>query len=194
MNDVLRELLRRNFADVAGAVLYATIPLREALLNELLTSRSGLRIQIHRDNRLAITYQFAPEPSNADAPSPSASAGSIGQTGFGLKTYARRSANALLSKLTVDLILDRVMDVHERKVRFKVSALGALAMVFMKAFRRDIRDWVTPSGEWFSVDLERFAAVNRHRELLEHVQSVEFETAEGTLLVKFRVHVRGSGV
>jgi hypothetical protein len=191
MTGLWARLINRNFTDLSGAVLDGTIPIREALVNEVIGDRSGLRIRIHPENRVALTYQFPAEPSERPAP--------VQARGFGgflrntLTHYVTAAANALLSILTVNVTLNRTLDVDQLKLKFKVSALGTFAMIFAKSFGIDINEWISQCGEWFCLDLKRFEAVDRHRELVRHIQSVEFQTVEGTLFIDVRVHVQESG-
>lgn len=157
------------FADLKGAFLHGSVPLSEALINEIIretapASVPRLRLTLKDDNRVDLDLR--------------ASVPVLGELHLHreltVETQIKRPGSL---RLRIRIVGGSFFD------RMKNSALAALASGRLPPF-------VTMTGSRIEIDLEEILRQQTlGRDLLPFIQSAEIEGRQGTLIVRFRLEV-----
>jgi len=163
MDRIFQRMIRNNFSDLKGATVDATVPVPQALINELLTEAlkgnkniAALRASIHTQNRVSLDVKTTLLPW------------------------------ALNLKLRIDKEVD-FGSYSSPKVRAWMEnnrLLGSLG-AFFKALPEGIKLY----GDQVVIDLGMFLGTPEQKRILELVKSIDIRTEEGRLILDARIGV-----
>lgn len=157
MDQVFKRLVDSNFSDLSGAVLEASIPVPQSLLNEIAVSAlkgnesiSTMQVEVHAENRLSLQIKTTLLPW------------------------------ILNLKLKLDHSVD-LASFSSPKIRAWLEnnrVLGSLGSLF-----NVLPEGVRLYGNQVVVDLGAFLPMPEHRRMLDLVKSVNVRTEENILIL-----------
>lgn len=157
MDQVFKRLVDSNFSDLSGAVLEASIPVPQSLLNEIAASAlkgnasiSTMQVEVHAENRLSLQIKTTLLPW------------------------------ILNLKLKLDHSVD-LASFSSPKIRAWLEnnrVLGSLGSLF-----NVLPEGVRLYGNQVVVDLGAFLPMPEHRRMLDLVKSVNVRTEENILIL-----------
>ena len=164
MDRVFNRIIENNFSDLKGTVIDASIPVPQALINELIEvalkgnkSIAAVQVTVHPQNRISANVKTTLLPW------------------------------ALNLKLKLDTAVD-FASYSSPKIRAWLESnrlLGSLGTLF-KALPEGIKLY----GNQVVVDLGAFLRTPEQRKYLELVKSVGIQTEEGRLILDVRVEIK----
>jgi hypothetical protein len=163
METVLRKIIDNHFSDLAGLTADASIPLSQALINELIAAvlqgnktLQSCQVSVHEQNRVSV----------------------------------RLKTSSLPLALNLKLKLDKSVDLSSfssPKIRAwlennqLLGSLGSLFNVFP--------EWAKLYGNQVVIDLGYFLPASEQKQLFELIKSVDIKTEEGKAIFDIKIEV-----
>jgi len=163
MEDILRKIIDNHFSDLAGLTAGASIPLSQALLNEVIAA-------VLEGNRTIQSCQVSVHEQN--------------QVSVRLKTSSLPWALNLKLKLDKSVDLSSFSSPKIRAWLENNQLLGSLGSLF-----NVFPEWAKLYGNQVVIDLGYFLPASEQKQLLDLIKSVDIKTEEGKAIFDIKIEV-----